>query len=686
MTASGAPALQVRFVEKEQRRAAQILAHFESRVLTSPMPQPPPSLPAARERFGFVRVAAVSPELVLGDVAKNVAIIASDARKLAQQGCRLVVFPELCLTGYSCADLFHTEGLLTAAMRGLDELAKDTHDLTTVIVVGLPLVVQDRLYNVAAVLAKGRVLGVVPKSFLPNSSEFYERRWFSPAHTLSAATLRLNGQDMPIGTDLLFEARDVSGFVLGVEICEDLWTVIPPSSHLSLGGATLLANLSASPEVLGKAPYRRHLVAQQSARCLAAYLYAGAGAGESSTDVVYSGHTLIAENGTLLGEGERFSFETRMVIADTDVHHLIHERLRNSAFRDKVSAMTMRRVCFDLGPAAAVEDALQRRVVSHPFVPSAKADRNAVCEEIFAIQATGLARRLKQARAKTAVLGLSGGLDSTLALLVMMDALQRAGLPSSAALTVTMPGFGTTKRTKGNAEMLAEALNVELRTIPITDAVRQHFADIGHSEQQHDATYENCQARERTQILMDLANKTGGIVVGTGDLSEAALGWCTFNGDHMSMYHVNSGVPKTLVRYLIEWCAEGPFAKKAGAILRDIADTPITPELLPLAEDASLQQKTEDTVGPYVLHDFFLFHFVRHGCSAEKIRWLAEQAFAGQYDAEVIAHWLALFLRRFAQNQFKRSSVPDGPKVGSVALSPRGDWRMPSDYAGDLAT
>lgn len=648
------------------------------------MPQAVTSQISTRERFGFARVAAVSPELVLGDVAKNVAILAREARSLAHRGCRLVVFPELSLTGYSCADLFHTEALRAAAVRGLAELAQATHDLPTVLVVGLPLLVQDRLYNVAAVLARGHVHGLVPKSFLPNSAEFYERRWFSPAHTLNTTALRLNGQDVPIGAELLFEARDVTGFVLGVEICEDLWTVIPPSGHLALAGATLLANPSASTEVLGKAPYRRHLVAQQSARCLAAYVYAGAGAGESSTDVVYSGHGIVAENGIVLDETERFSFETRHIITDVDVQHLAHDRLKSSAFRDEAATASMRRIAFDLGPALGGEDKLLRTITPHPFVPSAKADRSVVCEEIFAIQATGLARRLKQARAKTAVLGLSGGLDSTLALLVMLEAIKRAGMPLSAALTITMPGFGTTARTKGNAEKLAEALNVELRTISITDAVRQHFADIGHSETQHDATYENSQARERTQLLMDIANKTGGIVVGTGDLSEAALGWCTFNGDHMSMYHVNCGVPKTLIRYLIEWCAEVPFADKAGAILRDIADTPITPELLPLAADESLQQKTEDTIGPYELHDFFLFHFVRHGSGAEKIRWLAAQAFADKYDDETIAKWLALFFKRFAQNQFKRSSVPDGPKVGSVALSPRGDWRMPSDFAGDL--
>ncbi|MCB1276726.1 NAD(+) synthase [Prosthecobacter sp.] len=648
------------------------------------MQQESPSPTSTRERLGFVRVASVSPELVLGDVSKNVAILAKEARSLAHRGCRLVVFPELSLTGYSCADLFHTEALRAAAVRGLSELAQATHDLPTVLIVGLPLLVQDRLYNVAAVLAKGRVLGLVPKTFLPNSSEFYERRWFSPAHTLNASTVCLNGADVPVGAELLFEALDVPGIVLGVEICEDLWTVIPPSSHLALAGATLLANPSASTEVLGKAPYRRHLVAQQSARCLAAYVYAGAGAGESSTDVVYSGHCLVAENGILLGESERFAFETRSAVKDVDVQHLAHDRLKSASFRDEAGSIGFRRIVFDLGSALGNDDKLLRTITPHPFVPSAKVDRAAVCEEIFAIQATGLARRLKQARAKTAVLGLSGGLDSTLALLVMMEAIKRAGMPQSAALTITMPGFGTTTRTKGNAEKLAEALNIELRTISINEAVHQHFADIGHSETQQDATYENSQARERTQILMDIANKTGGIVVGTGDLSEAALGWCTFNGDHMSMYHVNSGVPKTLVRYLIEWCAEGPFADKAGAILRDIADTPITPELLPLAADASLRQKTEDTIGPYELHDFFLFHFVRHGSGAEKIRWLAAQAFVGKYDDETIAKWLALFFKRFAQNQFKRSSVPDGPKVGSVALSPRGDWRMPSDYAGDL--
>ncbi|MES2593728.1 MAG: NAD(+) synthase [Verrucomicrobiota bacterium] len=642
-----------------------------------PVQSSPSSL---RESHGFLRVATVSPQLILGDVAANLGVLQAETRALAAQGARLILFPELSLTGYSCADLFHHQALLQRTRQALTTLAETTAGLSCVVVVGLPLVVESRLYNVAAVLTDGRVLGIVPKTFLPNSGEFYERRWFSPSTTLAA--MEIDG--IPIGTDLVFAAEDLPGFVLGVEICEDLWTVIPPSSHAALAGATVLVNPSASDEVLGKAPYRRNLVCQQSARCLAAYIYAGAGPGESSTDVVYSGHGLIAENGVLLGETERFSFQTKFALADVDLQRLQHERFKSSSFRDDESRPVFRRVSFTLGQDSSTDAKLLRPVAAHPFVPPAGADRRAVCEEIFAIQATGLARRLRQTKSKTAVLGLSGGLDSTLALLVLLEALKRAGMPGNAALTITMPGFGTTSRTKSNAEKLAEALSVPLRTISIRAAVEQHFADIGHPPGQHDITYENAQARERTQVLMDVANQTGGIVVGTGDLSEAALGWCTFNGDHMSMYHVNAGVPKTLVKYLIDWAATELYAKEAGEILHDIIDTPISPELLPVGADGQMEQKTEDTVGPYELHDFFLFHFVRHGCPAAKIRWLAEIAFADKYTSAVIEKWLALFLRRFAQNQFKRSSIPDGPKVGSVALSPRGDWRMPSDWAGAL--
>lgn len=647
--------------------------------MDAPMPDQS-AFPCLRESHGFARVAAVSPELVLGDVAANLGILKREMTALAAEGARLIVFPELCLTGYSCADLFHHSALFLRARAALDELTECTAGLGCMAVVGLPLAVESRLYNVAAVIAGGRVLGFVPKCFLPNSGEFYERRWFSPAATLAVSEV----DGIPIGTDLVFAADDLPGFVLGIEICEDLWTVIPPSSHAALAGATVLANPSASDEVLGKAPYRRGLVNQQSARCLAAYVYAGAGAGESSTDVVYSGHGLVSENGVLLAETERFSFQTQTAVADVDLQRLQHERFKSAAFRDDEARPVFRRIGFTFSKAAAGEKLL-RPLSAHPFVPPAGADRRAVCEEIFAIQATGLARRLRQTKSKTVVLGLSGGLDSTLALLVLIEALKRADMPRSAALTVTMPGFGTTERTKGNAEKLAEALGITLRTISIKAAVEQHFSDIGHPAGLHDITYENAQARERTQVLMDVANQTGGIVLGTGDLSEAALGWCTFNGDHMSMYHVNAGVPKTLVKYLIEWAATELYAAEAGAILHDVIATPISPELLPVGADGQIEQKTEDTVGPYELHDFFLFHFVRHGCPAEKIRYLASLAFAGKHEPVVVDKWLAVFLRRFAQNQFKRSSMPDGPKVGSVALSPRGDWRMPSDWAGALA-
>ena len=637
-----------------------------------------------RESHGLVRVAAVCPELKLGDVEANVALMVKAARGVVlEQGARVVVLPELGLTGYTCGDLFYQKALLDAAMRGLSLVAEATAGWPALVMVGLPWVVRDRLYNVAAVLAGGRVVGVVPKTFLPNANEFYERRWFSPAGTVVDEMVSWDGEMVPFGTDLLFEVEDVAGLRVGVEICEDLWAVVPPSSAAALAGATVLVNLSASDEVLGKARYRRELVAQQSARCLAAYVYAGAGAGESSTDVVYSGHCLVAENGVVLAESERFGFGATAAVADVDLQWLGHDRLHATSFRDDETVAVFRTVKVCLG-AVRGDGKLMRKVAARPFVPGAKGDRRAVCEEIFAIQSTGLARRLMAARAKSAVIGLSGGLDSTLALLVMIKGLERAGLPRSMALAVTMPGFGTSGRTRSNAEKLAEALGVTLRTVPIGAAVKQHFADIGHPEGQHDVVFENAQARERTQVLMDLANQTGGLVVGTGDLSESALGWCTFNGDHMSMYHVNAGVPKTLVRYLIEWCAEELYAKEAGEVLFDIADTPISPELLPLDAEGGIEQKTEDVVGPYELHDFFLYHVVRHGSSREKVLFLAKQAFAGTEYEGVIELWLGVFLKRFATQQFKRSVMPDGPKVGSVALSPRGDWRMPSDWMGEL--
>ncbi len=633
-------------------------------------------------KHGFIRVAVASPSLVLGHPGENREELRTMAEQAHKEGCRLIVFPELCVTGYSCADLFFQSSLRAAAIEQTVGLAADLEKIPIACVVGLPLEVDGRLYNVAAVLSAGRVLGIVPKSYLPNAGEFYERRWFSPAHTLNRDEVEFGGEYCPIGIDLLFPFEGVNGATLGVEICEDLWGVTPPSFQAALQGATILANPSASDELLGKAAYRKQLVQQQSARTHSAYLYAAAGPGESSTDLVYSGHSIIAENGALLGESERFRFEPQMVIVDVDVQHLVHERLHNSSFRDDGPSVDAYREVPIPWPKSGKDLAqapVRRPLRKHPFVPDVGHGRRAVCEEVFHIQATGLARRLAHTKSKTAVLGVSGGLDSTLAALVIVEALKRWNPGGCKVLGITMPGFGTSGRTKGNAEKLAEALGMELRTIPIGDAVKRHLEHIGHPGDVHDITYENAQARERTKILMDVANMTNGLVVGTGDLSEAALGWCTFNGDHMSMYHVNAGVPKTLVRYVIGWCADELFKGEASAVLHDIIDTPISPELLPPDAEGNLQQKTEDVLGPYEVHDFFLFYFVRHGFSPAKVEFLANQAFADTYTPEEIATWLKAFLWRFHRNQFKRSSMPDGPKVGTVALSPRGDWRMPSD-------
>ncbi len=641
--------------------------------------------PSSLHTHGHIRVAAVSPALHLGDPEANAREIAAAIREANSAGCHGVVFPELSLTGYSCADLFMNSGFLQRAYSALDLVRQASSGFGGLVIVGLPLAVDDRLYNVAAVLCSGQLLGYVPKSHLPNSWEFYERRWFSPASTLSRRTVTELGEEIPIGTDLLFVSESQPHCRIAVEICEDLWSVIPPSSHAALQGATILANLSASNELLGKADYRRQLVAQQSGRCLAGYIYAAAGPGESTTDVVYGGHSLIAENGTLLAEAERFDFSTTMTIADIDTQRLAHERLHSTSFRDdKASQAPWRRIPFclvDNGTLPSTASELRRPLSRHPFVPASPEARSHVCYEIFAIQATGLARRLRHTNSQTLVLGLSGGLDSTLALLVALDAVYRAGTACQ-VLAVTMPGLGTTARTKDNASLLAKALDIELRTVSISDAVTRHLADIQHPLGQHDVTFENSQARERTQILMDLANQTNGLVLGTGDLSESALGWCTFNGDHMSMYHVNAGVPKTLVRYLIAWCAEQPAFSAAASVLRDILDTPISPELLPADASGKIAQKTEDSIGPYELNDFFLYHHIRHGSSREKIAWLASLAFEGSYTTEQIDIALTRYLTRFRTQQFKRSSMPDGPKVGTVALSPRGDWRMPSDAVG----
>lgn len=639
-------------------------------------------MPATLRDFGLLRVAAVTPELKVGDIDHNLAAICAAAEQAAGQTVQVAIFPELALTGYSCADLFYQELLLSRVRAALSELAERCRGDWPTLVVGAPLAVDGRLFNVAVVLSNGRIRGIVPKTYLPNTQEFYEERWFSSARDNTATQLDWNGEPVPFGTDLLFRVDGFPEAVLGIEICEDAWVANPPSGELAAAGATLLVNLSASPEVLGKRAYRRALVEAQSARCLAAYVYASAGPGESSTDLVFSGHSLIAEYGQVLAETERFQFETQLAVADVDLQRLTHERLRSNSFAFSRGPSDLRAVAVTV-PAAPLSR-LRRPVARTPFVPSGAAERDARCEEIFAIQTTGLMKRLRHTGSRQVVIGISGGLDSTLALLVAVRAFDRLGWPRSGIVALTMPGFGTTVRTRTNAELLAVELGVSLRTISIDAAVRQHFADIGHDPENHDITYENSQARERTQLLMDVANQVGGLVIGTGDLSELALGWCTYNGDHMSMYAVNASVPKSLVRYLIAWCAEVEFSGRTAEVLHDVCATPVSPELLPPRADGSISQETELHVGPYELHDFFLFQVVRCQFPPRKVLLLARQAFGDDYAPEELRRWLTTFYRRFFAQQFKRSCLPDGPKVGSVALSPRGDWRMPSDASAAL--
>jgi NAD+ synthase (glutamine-hydrolysing) len=642
------------------------------------------------ESLGLIRVAVVAVESRVADVSFNLTSIARALREMAERGCALVVLPELCLTAYSCADLFYQRSLLDAARDALSTVAAETESAGVAAIVGLPLVVNGRLHNCAAFVANGRIAGIVPKTVLPNGGEFYERRWFTSGLDTNETTVQVGDEIVPFGRDLLFGATDIEDCIIGIEICEDLWAIQPPSGAMALAGATVIANPSASNELLGKAEYRRDLVRQQSARCLAAYLYAGAGPGESSTDVVYSGHSLIAEYGTILSEAERFRFDTTFAIADVDLQRLAVERLRSSAFSTEPHPSSFRTIDVALLPQARHSPTLERGepllrpLVRRPFVPSDEAQREYHCREIVSIQSTALARRLRHLGNPRAVIGLSGGLDSTLALLVTLRAFDTLGWRRDGIVGIGMPGFGTTARTRGNAARLAAALDITWREISIVAAVEQHFRDIGHDAGTHDVTFENAQARERTQILMDVANQAGGFVVGTGDLSEVALGWSTFNGDHMSMYHVNAGVPKTLVRYLVNWFADNEFSGEVSELLRDISATPISPELLPLSAGGHLQQHTESVIGPYELHDFFLYHAVRFHSSPGKIFALAERAFEGEFDAGEVARWLRVFYDRFFSQQFKRSAMPDGPKVGSVALSPRGDWRMPSDAVAAL--
>lgn len=630
--------------------------------------------------FGFVKVAAGIPLVRVGDPAHNAAQLEALIREAAAQGAQVVVFPELCLTGYTCGDLFLKPFLAQAAERVLGALLRRTESLDVVFLVGLPVVAGNVLLNAAAVCFRGEILGVIPKTYLPNYKEFYEQRWFASSLEWGGGEVELCGQPVPAGTDLLFEA---AGMKFGVELCEDLWAVVPPSSRAVLQGADVIFNLSASNALAGKHAYVRELVAQQSARGLCGYVYASCGFGESTTDVVFGGNALIYENGTPLAFSERFSMQAQLITGEIDVERLRAERLTNSTFRqDAAFEAAEPYEVIESGLAPLPVTHLTRSIAPLPFVPKgSRLDEN--CQEIFNIQTTGLATRLLHAHAKTAVIGVSGGLDSTLALLVCAKTFDKLGLSRKGIIGVTMPGFGTTDRTYQNAQVMMKSLGITWREVDIKKACRQHFADIGHDEKVKDVTYENVQARERTQILMDVANQTGGIVIGTGDLSELALGWATYNGDHMSMYGVNAGVPKTLVRSLVLWAARHETNKKTKAVLEDIADTPISPELLPADKHGKIAQKTEDLVGPYELHDFFLFYFLRYGFGPGKIYFLAKQAFEKKFSAAVIKKWLKVFFRRFFAQQFKRSCLPDGPKVGAVALSPRGDWRMPSDASAE---
>ena len=621
--------------------------------------------------YGFIKACAVSPALRVADCPYNAQKTIEAMQQAAEDGCQLTVFPELGLTGYTCGDLFLQQPLLDAAEAALREILKASEALQLVALVGLPVTVDAKLYNCAAVVCQGALLGLVPKSHIPNYGEFYEKRHYCAAPA-GVKEISFAGQKTLFGTKLLFRCETMQAFTLAVEICEDLWAPLPPSTAHALAGATVIANLSASDETVGKAEYRRALVSQQSARLLCAYLYADAGHGESTTDMVFSGHNLIAENGALLAESRPFS--QALACTELDLGRLLAERRRNTSFEPVTDGYET--VSFHL-PLREIP--LTRYISPTPFVPADGGARAERCELILQMQADGLAKRIEHAHAKTAVIGISGGLDSCLALLVAVHAMKKLNRPMADILAVTMPCFGTTKRTRSNAEILCQELGVQFTEISIANTVRSHFADIGHSETNFDVTFENGQARVRTLELMDLANRTGGLVVGTGDLSELALGWATYNGDHMSMYGVNAGVPKTLVRHIVRYEADAANSDTLREVLLDILDTPVSPELLPAKENGEIAQQTESLVGPYELHDFYLYYVLRFGFSPAKIYHLAKAALSDRYSDEVLLHWLRNFYRRFFQQQFKRSCLPDGPKVGSVTLSPRGDWRMPSD-------
>lgn len=632
--------------------------------------------------YGFIKVASAVPSVKVADCKYNVEQIEQQIILAEGQGVEIIVFPELSLTGYTCQDLFRQNLLLETTESAMLMLLDFTRQLNIISIVGLPIAVGDLLLNCAAIIQKGQILGIVAKEYLPNYNEFYEKRWFASVQDLRTTELRFAGNQINLSfTPQIFVTCD--GVRFGVEICEDVWAPTPPSNHLALAGADIIFNLSASDELIGKHDYLCKLLAQQSARTITGYVYSSAGFGESTQDVVYGGNALIFENGHLLQSGPRFVMTPQMQVAQIDVERLRTERRGNTTYVNAQRRMIGEDVIFKNAHSILPKDfVLERQVDAHPFIPSPDMMEKS-CEEILNIQVMGLAKRLVHTSCQKVVIGISGGLDSTLALLVCAMTFDKLGLDRSGIIGVTMPGFGTTDRTYTNAIKLMQSLRITIREISIAKSVTQHFEDIGHDISVHDTTYENSQARERTQILMDVSNQEGGLVIGTGDLSELALGWCTYNGDHMSMYAVNASIPKTLIACLVKFVA-GTMDADTSATLHDVVDTPISPELVPADEDGNIQQKTEDLVGPYELHDFFLYYFMRHGFRPMKIFLLAQKAFEGQYEDDVIKHWLKIFFRRFFSQQFKRSCLPDGPKVGSISLSPRGDWRMPSDASSEL--
>lgn len=629
---------------------------------------------------GFVRVGAVVPKLKVTDTEFNCNEIIKQIEVASNNKIQIIVFPELCVTGYTCQDLFEQDTLLEEAEKALNKILDYTNNLDIICIIGMPIKAENQLFNTAVVIQKGKILGIVPKTFIPNYGEFYERRWFASSKNANKKEIEILDQKVPFGIDLLFKDKENNEICFGIEICEDIWAVEPPSNKLALLGANIIFNLSASNEVIGKKEYRRDLVKMQSAKTISGYVYCSSGVNESTADLVFSGESMIFENGSCLINNQRFNFESNMIFTEIDTKRLANDRRKNISFMGNPVDLEYREIKINIPDN--IEN-LTREYSKTPFVPEDKKKISEICEEILNIQSYGLAKRLLHTNINKTIIGISGGLDSALAFLVIIKAYEVLNLPKENIIAITMPGFGTTSRTHKNSIKLINAYGAAFREIDITKSSLQHFEDIGHDKKMKDITYENAQARERTKILMDIANEENGIVVGTGDLSELALGWCTYNGDHMSMYALNTSIPKTLVEYIIKWVADNSKEEYKN-IINDILDTPISPELLPPDEKDNIEQKTEEQVGPYILHDFFLYHFLRYGAEPKKIYILACKTFKNDFKKEDIKHWLQVFIKRFFTQQFKRNCMPDGPKVGTVSLSPRGDLRMPSDASYNI--